>query len=700
MTLKTSLFDKGIFKNTIKRFKWGGLLYFVILFFCVPFVILVNGKNMLERYTNDYYIRNIAGKIILRSDFTIFPLLLAIAVPTVVAALSFRFVHSQKQGIAVHALPVTRLQNYFSTVLASFTLMGVPVILNGLILLIMSFFGYGKLVSASTVIFWTFVFLSIIFIMFSISAFSAVLTGNTAAHIVINAFIHAILPIIALTINLVCTIFLYGFVINDNFVAEKILAYTPLINIFIKGAEGLGDYTFFKTPEIWIYLGGAIIFYILAFLLYKNRKIESCGEIAAFEIFKPILKYSIATAAAIVTFAITYALELSLVPSIIVIAVITAIFYFALEMLFNKSFKIFHKYKGYLALSAALCLVTLFFAYTSIFGYETYIPKKEDIESAAILNGYWREALVEDGSLVNDVISSHNALISDIRITNRDLNEEESYIFLKYKLKNGKTVERRYPVSEKSANKLMTKMYEYDEYKFKIYGFDNINIENVVYTNVTLRRGNYGHSQKLFEEDAVSLIKAVKKDVSMLSYEEIELSGKISYIDIEFSHNVIDNEKSKVFKNIEYDTNNEYTNPEHITEHFQININSNYKNTMEFLEEKGYLKEMTEGLENNLWLYKIPASQNGEEFKLKEDVGVMSEFQISKNDCVKLSADDSKKVCNEYFNEPRYAEKGNQNGEFYTLYYFNDYDTTLHYTSFCFQFEKDKLPEYLKKYLD
>ena len=699
MSLKTSLFNKGIFKNTLKRFKWGGLLYFIILFFSVPFVILVNGKNMLLRYTDDYYLRHIAGKIILRSDFTILPLLLSIAVPTVVATLVFRFVHSQKQGIAVHALPVTRLQNYISTLFASFTLMGLPVIANGIILFIMSFTGYGKLICPASVILWVFVFLSILFIMFSVSVFSAVLTGNAAANIVINAFIHALMPIIALTIWLICDIFLYGFVMSDNFIAEKLLEYTPIINIFMKVANNLGDYKFFVCPEIWFYLLGAIVVYILAFVLYKNRKIESCTEIAAFEIFKPILKYSISTAAAIVTFAITSSLSLSLVPSIIVIAVITAIFYFALEMLFNKSFKIFNRYKGFVILSGVLTLVTLFCAYTSLFGYEAYIPKKEDIEGAAVISGYNREIFANDGGLINDVIEAHNALISDVRVTNREYREGERQVFINYKLKNGKTVKRKYPVSEESSNKLMGKMYEYDEYKFKLFRFDNINIENVVYTNATLRRGNYGHSEMIYE-DASALMKAVKKDVSELSYEEIELSGRNSYIDIEFSHNVTDNEKSKVFKSIEFDTNNQYANPEHITEYFQININSNYKNTMKFLEERGYLKNMTEPLCKNLWLYKIPASQNGEEFKLKEDVGVMVEFQISKNDCVLISEDDAKKVCEEYFDEPRSIKDGNKDGEFYTLYFFNDYDTTLHYSSYCFQFEKEKLPDYLKKYLN
>ena len=32
MTLKTSLFNKGIYKSTVRRYTWGAVLYFIILF--------------------------------------------------------------------------------------------------------------------------------------------------------------------------------------------------------------------------------------------------------------------------------------------------------------------------------------------------------------------------------------------------------------------------------------------------------------------------------------------------------------------------------------------------------------------------------------------------------------------------------------------------------------------------------------------
>ena len=200
MTSRTSLFNMGIFKNTVKRFKWGSILYFIILFFSVPFLFLAEDfDRLLQRYSVDLQV----SPVLLRSDYIVIPVLLAIAVPTVVAVLIFNNVHSSRQGVFVHGLPATRGANYVSSVLAGLTLMALPVILNAGILMIMSFTSYGKIISSWSVVYWVALNLSILFIMFSASVFTAFLTGNAAAHIGINIFVHVIPMIIALVIFLV-----------------------------------------------------------------------------------------------------------------------------------------------------------------------------------------------------------------------------------------------------------------------------------------------------------------------------------------------------------------------------------------------------------------------------------------------------------------------------------------------------------------
>ena len=119
------LFNKGIYKNTLRRFKWGSFIYFIMLFFSVPFVYMMDKPGELQR---NYDLAAVPYKNLLFSygNF-VFPMLMAIAVPTVVALLLYNYVHSSKHGIFVHTIPATRTANYISSIAAGFTLMLLPI---------------------------------------------------------------------------------------------------------------------------------------------------------------------------------------------------------------------------------------------------------------------------------------------------------------------------------------------------------------------------------------------------------------------------------------------------------------------------------------------------------------------------------------------------------------------------------------------
>jgi len=85
--LKTSLFNKGIYKSQLSRFKWGSLLYFVLLFFTTSFILLIDDFSYISDYSFERYIK--AGGLILDENYLIFPILFATAIPTVVSFLSF-----------------------------------------------------------------------------------------------------------------------------------------------------------------------------------------------------------------------------------------------------------------------------------------------------------------------------------------------------------------------------------------------------------------------------------------------------------------------------------------------------------------------------------------------------------------------------------------------------------------------------------
>lgn len=693
MILKTSLFNFGIYKNTLRRFKWGSFLYFVVLFFSLPFVFLV--QNPVDIY-NTYSRFITTCPLILRDSYIIIPLLLATVIPTITAALVFNNIHSQKQSIFVHSLPLTRKENYISTLLACLTLMAAPVVLVALILLIMSFTAYGQVITSMSVVYWMFIMLSILFIMFSVSTFSAILTGNTATHFVINIFIHLLPVLFAVAIYLISDKFLYGFWQSESFIATKIMNNNPIVWLYgrimsyRRNAENI-----FMQPKMWIYLAGAVAFYSLGYALYKKRRIETCGDVAAFKVFRPILKYAVTTAVAIAAFGILSSSDIGAFAVFTVATVFTLITYFACEMLLNKSFKVFGKYKGYIAFWVICGAFISFFAFTNVFGYETRIPDKSEIESATIFHGYYIEYpySVEDGS-IDTVTALHSEFIENIPIVDKF---ERRSLRVAYKLKNGKVLERYYPLNDEVYDKALSQMYEYKDYKLQVTELSKLNIDNIKNSEISVYTNNFSHYISVNEASS-ELLHAIKKDVEELSYEELEKTDAVVRIRVAVEMQYADNEKEQVFIRAAYGAEPDA----YALQSFSITVNPSFKNTITFLKEMGYYDEFMQQISKNLYICTVPViyHSSANSISYKDDTGTMDEFKVSSEDFVKIPENEAYNIINDLMNEKRYKELSD--GKNYMLFCQHQNiknQTTIYLGNMCTSYPAEALPLALTQYV-
>ena len=696
MTLRTSLFNWGIYKSTLKRFRWGGFLYFVALFFCVPFILLVqDAERLVVRYTE---LRDITS-VILLSNYRVFPTLLALVVPTVAAVLIFNNIHSAKQSIFVHGLPVTRKANYLSSILAGFTLMALPVVLNGLILLVMSFGSYSAVIASWDVFYWIGIQLYILFVMFSIASFTAFLTGNAAAHIGINILVHILPMLMALTIVLICDIFLYGFIQSGNFIAEQMLEYTPLVWMF---TEGIGNIKLLGQAVSWMYMVGALVVYWLGYLFYKHRKVETCGDVAAFRCFKPILKYTVTTAAAVAIFGILTGMDFGAVAVFTGTAVVTAIVYFACEMLMNKTFKVFGSYKGYCGFAVCVAAIIAFCAYTSMFGYETKIPETAEIESATVCTTWGYDMpLTEDQGAIETTRDIHQELIQDIPVV--DENPDNHFLRVSYILKNGKELHRRYRVSQEVLDYALGRMYAYPDYKMKVTGFDNLNVENATNLMLGVYMPSYNYNIAVNDE-AAELLAAAKKDVEELSYRDLEADHMMN-IRINVHCTAEENEQLKLFRRM----GEEKEVSPYVVKSFELDITPAFANTYQFLREKGYYEEIISQASKGLWICKKPITREevkdeddlpkGEIYSYKGQTGEFYEFRVSISDCVEIQNADARRLIEE---EVRTAVHRNTPiGESYFIFNRSrDVGDVIAFGSKVMSFTKEEMPDYLLKYLE
>ncbi len=698
MTSKTSWFNFGIYQNTIHRFKWGSFLYFIILFFSVPFVLMTESPS--EVYES-FSLRNYqVGGLILKNSFMVIPYLMSMVVPSIVALLVFRNVHSSKQGVFEHSIPVTRKSYYISSLIGGFSLMLAPILLNAVILLAMSIFGYGKTIAPWSIMCWIAVQMTVLFIMFSVASFAAFLTGNGVAHIVINVLLHTFPLLIAGAILLVSEVFLFGFVQSENFIAEEIYSNTPLVWLFTRMTmEQFLDFSFFGSIRLWIYVIVGATFYVLGYLLYKDRKIEACGDVAAFKIFRPILKYAVTAISELAVLAMLWAMELPAVAIFIVATVVCAVVYFICEMLMNKTFKVFGTYKGFAVFVVCSALLIIFCAYTSVFGYETRIPEAEKIEEATIYSGYFsdiEEPFINDEQTINAVRMMHKEFLANVPLTEREVWERSDFngynLYVKYRLKNGRILARRYLVDNDLCYKALMEMYKSVDYKMQITGLSDVNIDNVKNADLRVYFAGFNHHIAL-NYDAKEILRAVKKDVEVLSYNDMSNETYNMEFDISFSLSYEENEKQQVFKEAAYGINPD----KYQSKRFNVQVTSKFVNTIKLLKELGYYDDVVSTCASNLWICKEPLIKAGEMLVYKGQEGRFGELYANLIDCDKLENSDALNVAKALFETKRTNPIEGKN--YFIFSNSDNWDGGVWFAKDMVCYPEDELPDYLRKYI-
>lgn len=600
MILKTSLFNTGIYKGTVKRNIWGSVIYFIILFLMTSMPLISD----IDRPTS--YLFDSKVPTILRSSFIQPAVIVAIIVPTIVAMLVFRFVHSKKTAVFVHSLPVSRDANYISTLAASFTLMAAPVVANGIVLMILSLTAYSGSFSIVHCLIWIGINILCQFVMFSLATFAAMITGNTIATAALNLLLHVFPIVIVACISLIAENFLFGYAADDKII-EAVIEANPAVWITALATQAgySGSKAVFKTllgKMPWYLLSSAAL-YALSMLLYKKRALETAEDVAAFKVLNPIFKYFVTFMGALAVYAIfnTFFYE-NIAVFIAVLIVLSVVIYFACEMILKKTLKVWNQYKGYLGFGAVFTAMICVFAFTSFFGYETRVPKAEDIEKAALYNFYYNEdePYVYDEQIIQYIVNAHKDLVADENITTVDKQVYDTRLHFKYQLKNGKTLTRAYKVKNAVNYKTMSDLYRYDEYVKANEGI----FRDEEPVKITFHRFGIDITDKAKVEE---FVECLKKDVLNMEYKEKDINYTHWDLSTEIAFEVYDELADVVAtENSEYAGITDVVLPRagRLTyEHYSIN--ANFTNTINWLKENGYSSLFSVGINTPLHIANV-----------------------------------------------------------------------------------------------
>lgn len=707
MTSKTSLFNKGIYKSTVKRFAWGSVLYFILLFMSTAFVMLMRSDYLLDR---EY---KMPGRLIFDQSYMIFPIALALCVPTVVALLIFRFVHSKKQSIFVHSIPVSRTANYISSCLAGFTLMCVPVLLNGIILGIISMTEFSKLVSFGASAAWVGINFLILFVMFAYAAFASVITGSSVAAVVLNALLHVFLMVFAAGFEQMADAFIYGYS-SDFKVLRFLIDNLPLT--WLAQTFSQMEYAVFRENftalKVILHIGAAVVFYFLAYLLYRKRKVENCGEVAGFACLNPIFKYLATALAALGTFGVFCGgLEESRLMVAILVVIASAIVYFAGEMLLKKTLRVWRSYKGYLGFAVCGLAVFWVFAFTDFFGYESFVPDLSDVESITMYEYYsGTEPWVSDGELKGMVVESHRILANQAHTLNcwmrvdDDKYLDRSYITIGYKMKDGDEIKRRYPVSFADKRAMMSELYKSESYKMAALEVFSENIDELV--KIRIDRLDVNEETELSGDEAKELFECIKSDTLGFTYDE-DVIDYGTYFSAGAEIRYIPKTEEDAFGARETVVLENDAKREAVVYSMWLNINSNYQKTLAWLRDNGYGNPIAYAPIENMYIYKYPeaaahnnVSNVGNSFpSVIDDFDAVEASEKEKFDAenyIKLTEEDKTRLL-EYSYTARVHDQSSD--VTYSIYFTCNGEISENDCNIFMTVAENELPEFLKKYL-
>ncbi len=446
----------------------------------------------------------------------------------------FSYLHSRKKMDFYHSIPLRRERLFLIQQVSSFILYLLPLLGNYLLMLMV-----GGIKGAL----WTGTLLTILqglavqmvnfFLIFETVVLGMMLTGKLLVAIlgigVLFAYFPGIVSILEGYAN-----FFRTYTGTVDFGWEWLRYCTPLYSVYWSQQE---------KGNIWlllIFLAAGFMLMGISLFLYKIRSTEAAEQSMAFPKSQSVIKWMLVLASSLGSGLIMSQIAVKkdslwlffgILVGVILASGITEIVY---SYDFRRAFS--HRLQLLLMAIVAVGVGSVF--RFDLLGYDTWLPKKDQVESMAVsawswipVSSYWVQ---EEGDFVYEDQSSY--LLEHMKITDFENllqlaqegtenarvpygeMEEISTIQLRYNLKNGRIAERKYEVSNDILSQTMEQLVCTREYQDAVYQI--LDIDPQVYRRISVmdKFGDvviYGDRP----EDMQKLAEAYQEDLQAQEFE-------------------------------------------------------------------------------------------------------------------------------------------------------------------------------------
>ena len=518
MTSKTSFFNAGLLRRSLLKGAplWGLWLLFWLLL--LPVYLLTRQDLVpfeLTRYLFDCLV--VAG------TFGVFFYGLA------VAWFQFAWLYRTRSAYHYASLPIRRETQFVSRFLAGLLFHLGPALVVTLLTMAAGA-AKGENVVVPALIFLACSTLMFLF-YYGLAVFCAHLTGHVAAMPVLYLIANFLAPVLEYVLLLVADALIFGLSANQHLWPLWLspLYYCLNRNVFSmewlnRGGVTIG-YVFTGWKPVLLFGAAGLVLAILAFLLFRRRRMESAGDVIAVSWLKPVFRYGVTlccglTLGMIIATLILNSSQIHFGTLLVCILFASVVGFLAAEMLLEKTIRVFCK-KNFLRLGGALVAMTLLLLACryDVFGFTRYVPKADGVVSVSLDGG----KAVANSTIIEKTIALHQEIVANRHEVEENRGSFRAYR-ITYYLKDGGRVERYYrlPVGDYSDPDPSSLGYRVEV----LENDPTVLLENYFFTSDQIRLDSVSveyYSREFNTYDQISLtaaqeetlVAAMRKDVSL-----------------------------------------------------------------------------------------------------------------------------------------------------------------------------------------
>lgn len=518
MTSKTSFYNPGLLRRSLLKGAplWG--LWLLLWLLAMPVYMLT--RQDLAPYELTQYLYSFLAVI---GTFGVFFYGLA------VAWLQFAWLYRTRSAYHYASLPIRRETQFVSRYLAGLLFHLVPALAVTLLTMAAGA-AKGENVVVPALIFLACSTLMFLF-YYGLAVFCAHLTGHVAAMPVLYLIANFLAPVLEGVLLLVADALIFGLSANQHLWPLWLspLYYCLNRNVFSmewlnRGGVTIG-YVFTGWKPVLLFGAAGLVLAILAFLLFRRRRMESAGDVIAVSWLKPVFRYGVTlccglTLGMIIATLILNSSQIHFGTLLVCILFAAIVGFLAAEMLLEKTIRVFQK-KNFLRLGGALVAMTLVLLACryDVFGFTRYVPQADEVVSVSLDGG----KAVANSTVIEKTIALHQEIVANRHEVEENRGSFRAYR-ITYYLKDGGRVERYYrlPVGDYSDPDPSSLGYRMEV----LENDPTVLLENYFFTSDQIRLDSVSveyYSREFNTYDQISLtaaqeetlVAAMRKDVSL-----------------------------------------------------------------------------------------------------------------------------------------------------------------------------------------